>query len=54
MGITGIMYMMFPQLPSSAIVALSQYGQNTDRRELEMGPKVFHTRPYIQNTKLQS
>jgi hypothetical protein len=51
-GTIGMMYIMFPQFPRSASVAASQSGQYTARTEVEMGPKVFHTIPCVDEVYL--
>ena len=45
-GITGMMYMMLPQLPSKAKVESDQSGQKMANRDVEMGPNEFHIMPF--------
>jgi hypothetical protein len=44
-GTTGMMYMMFPQLPNNAIVAGVHSGQKTAKSDSEIGPKLFQIIP---------
>ncbi len=47
-GMRGMMYMMLPQFPSRAMVAGVQVGQKIAKTEAEMGPKLFHTMPWME------
>ena len=44
-GKSGMMYMIFPQLPNIAKVALLHSGQKTAKSASEIGPILFHIMP---------
>lgn len=44
-GMTGIMYMIFPQFPNKANVDAVQCGHNTANNDVEIGPNEFQIIP---------
>ena len=44
-GTKGMIYMIFPQFPNKAMVALLHSGQNTVSKASDIGPKLFQIMP---------